>query len=47
MSREQLEDIMDEVNEEDNISSDYEYNEINNNRENTLESYTVNTPITE
>lgn len=47
MSREQLEDLMDEINGEDDESSDYEYNKINNNEENTLETYTVTTPVTE
>jgi len=44
MSREQLEDLMDEINEEDNISSDYEYNEINNNRD---QSQFMDSTITE
>jgi len=44
MSREQLEELMDEINEEDNISSDYEYNEINNNRD---QSQFMDSTITE
>jgi len=44
MSREQLEELMDEIKEEDNISSDYEYNELNNNRD---QSQFMDSTITE